>query len=79
MVEKMEGSSKKQPKDGSKKKWSGNGEKRKGESSPAGGERKHLDAQTVGYFRRVSDMLSEGFNEDEEKGKSVEGRVSVAT
>ncbi|XP_031416159.1 nucleolar protein 9 [Clupea harengus] len=67
MVEKMEVSSKKQPKDGSKKKWSGNGEKRKGESSPAGGERKHLDAQTVGYFRRVSDMLSEGFNEDEEK------------
>lgn len=34
-----------------------------------GGKRKHLDATTVGYFRRVSERLSEGFTEDEERGK----------
>ncbi|XP_041949356.1 nucleolar protein 9 [Alosa sapidissima] len=67
MVEKMEESPKKQPKEGSKNKWSGHGEKRKSDSGPGGGGRKRLDAQTVGYFRRVSDLLSEGFNGDEEK------------
>lgn len=34
-----------------------------------GGRRKRLDAMTVGYFRRVSERLSEGFTDDEERGK----------
>ncbi|CAB1326545.1 unnamed protein product [Coregonus sp. 'balchen'] len=32
-----------------------------------GGARKHLDALSVGYFRRVGERLSEGFTEDEER------------
>lgn len=34
-----------------------------------GGKRKRLDAMAVGYFRRVSERLSEGFADDEEQGK----------
>lgn len=74
----MEESTKKHPKEEkreNKKKWPGHGEKRKGNSG--GNGRKRLDAQTVGYFRRVSDMLNEGFNGDEEKGKVGEDCVEV--
>lgn len=35
-----------------------------------GGAKKRLDALSVGYFRRVGERLSEGFTEDEERGKS---------
>lgn len=35
-----------------------------------GGRRKRLDAMTVGYFRRVSERLSEGFTDNEERGKA---------
>lgn len=78
----MEERPKKQPKEGkgeSNNKRPNHGEKRKGNSGPGADNvrRKRLDGQTVGYFRRVSDMLSEGFNEEEEKGKSVlGGRIS---
>lgn len=38
-----------------------------------GGKRKRLDAMAVGYFRRVSERLSEGFTDDEERGKRENG------
>ncbi|KAL0966345.1 hypothetical protein UPYG_G00294130 [Umbra pygmaea] len=37
-----------------------------------GGDRKRLDALSVGYFRRVRERLDEGFPEDEEKVLFVE-------
>ncbi|KAF5892804.1 nucleolar protein 9, partial [Clarias magur] len=37
-----------------------------------GGRKKRLDAMTVGYFRRVSERLSEGFADDEERALFVE-------
>ncbi|KAL4657185.1 nucleolar protein 9 [Arapaima gigas] len=40
------------------------------------GVRKHLDAMSVGYFRRVSERLSEGFTEEEEKALFVENVLS---
>lgn len=47
------------------------GERGRGSSchGEEGGRRKRLDAMTVGYFRRVSERLSEGFADDEERGK----------
>ncbi|XP_027006656.2 nucleolar protein 9 [Tachysurus fulvidraco] len=41
-----------------------------------GGKRKRLDAMTVGYFRRVSERLSEGFTDDEERDLFVENVLS---
>lgn len=39
-----------------------------GEKGQADGGRKRLDALSVGYFRRVGERLSEGFEDDEERG-----------
>ncbi|KAG7319894.1 hypothetical protein KOW79_017037 [Hemibagrus wyckioides] len=41
-----------------------------------GGRRKRLDAMTVGYFRRVSERLNEGFTDDEERELFVENVLS---
>ncbi|XP_051990029.1 LOW QUALITY PROTEIN: nucleolar protein 9 [Xyrauchen texanus] len=43
-----------------------------GTSGDEGVKRKCLDAMTVGYFRRVSDRLKEGFTEEEERDLFVE-------
>ncbi|XP_051557463.1 nucleolar protein 9 [Myxocyprinus asiaticus] len=43
-----------------------------GSSGDEGVKRKRLDAMTVGYFRRVSDRLKEGFTEEEERDLFVE-------
>lgn len=51
---------------GEKKRKGGKG----GDKPPEGG-RKRLDALSVGYFRRVSERLSEGFEDDEEKGENI--------
>ncbi len=40
-----------------------------GEKGPGDGGRKRLDALSVGYFRRVGERLSEGFEDDEERGE----------
>lgn len=40
-----------------------------GEKGQGGGAKKHLDALSVGYFRRVGERLGEGFDEDEERGE----------
>lgn len=43
----------------------------KGHKRPVQGTKKpRLDGTTVGYFRRVSDRLKEGFTEEEEKGEA---------
>lgn len=51
----------------------GRGGKRKaGEERPKpqeGSGKMRLDALSVGYFRRVGDRLSEGFEDDEERGE----------
>lgn len=52
----------------------GKGEKKRrgdeeGEQSLRDGGRKRLDALSVGYFRRVGERLTEGFEDDEEKGE----------
>lgn len=67
----MEETTTKQPKDGNKKnrKSSEHRDKRRNENGLRG-PKERLDGQTVGYYRRVSDMLNEGFPGDEEKGKS---------
>ncbi|MCJ8745197.1 hypothetical protein PDJAM_G00127460 [Pangasius djambal] len=51
----------------------GGGSSSRGEE---GGKRKRLDAMTVGYFRRVSERLSEGFTDDEERALFVENVLS---
>ncbi|XP_008332431.1 nucleolar protein 9 [Cynoglossus semilaevis] len=56
---------------GEKKRKGGKG----GDKPPEGG-RKRLDALSVGYFRRVSERLSEGFEDDEEKVMFVENVLS---
>lgn len=43
-----------------------------GEKGQADGGRKRLDALSVGYFRRVGERLSEGFEDDEEREMFVE-------
>lgn len=49
------------------------GGERKRRESPKGekgqGGKKRLDALSVGYFRRVGERLSEGFEDDEERGE----------
>lgn len=55
------GKKRKRPRDG--------GKRHKGQEGCQGGVKKHLDALSVGYFRRVSERLSEGFALEEEKGK----------
>lgn len=48
--------------------------KRGGEAGPnadGDGGRRRLDALSVGYFRRVGDRLTEGFEQDEEKGEGI--------
>lgn len=47
-----------------KKKRGGDGEKGQGD-----GGKKRLDALSVGYFRRVGERLSEGFEDNEERGE----------
>lgn len=39
-----------------------------GQKAQGDGGKKRLDALSVGYFRRVGDRLTEGFDDDEEKG-----------
>ncbi|XP_041660321.1 nucleolar protein 9 [Cheilinus undulatus] len=43
-----------------------------GEHSQADGDRKRLDALSVGYFRRVGERLGEGFEDNEEREIFVE-------
>lgn len=52
---------------GKKSRYEEGGKKSRGEE---GGKRKCLDAMAVGYFRRVRERLSEGFADDEERGKT---------
>uniref|UniRef100_A0A8C1SB94 Nucleolar protein 9 n=1 Tax=Cyprinus carpio TaxID=7962 RepID=A0A8C1SB94_CYPCA len=54
------------------------GGQKKGQKRPAqdGIKRRRLDATSVSYFRRVSERLSEGFTEDEEKALFVENVLS---
>lgn len=40
-----------------------------GQKAQGDGGKKRLDALSVGYFRRVGDRLTEGFEQDEEKGE----------
>ncbi|XP_029970889.1 nucleolar protein 9 [Salarias fasciatus] len=59
----------------------GEGEKKRkggeeGQNSQGDGGRKRLDALSVGYFRRVGERLSEGFEDDEERGMFVENVLS---
>ncbi|XP_037644402.1 nucleolar protein 9 [Sebastes umbrosus] len=46
--------------------------KRRGGGEEGDGGRKRLDALSVGYFRRVGERLSEGFEDNEERGMFVE-------
>lgn len=52
--------------DGGEKKRRGGEEGEKGQGD---GGRKRLDALSVGYFRRVGERLSEGFEDNEERGE----------
>ena len=52
---------------GARRKRRGGGEE--GERGQRDSGRKRLDALSVGYFRRVGERLSEGFENDEEKGE----------
>lgn len=66
------GKKRKTPGDGGGGGW---GKKRNGGGEgggkvPEDGSRKRLDALSVGYFRRVGDRLSEGFEDDEERGEN---------
>ncbi|XP_031586576.1 nucleolar protein 9 [Oreochromis aureus] len=47
-------------------------ESQKGEKGQGEGGKKRLDALSVGYFRRVGERLSEGFEDDEEREMFVE-------
>ncbi|KAM4728736.1 nucleolar protein 9 isoform 2-T2 [Anableps anableps] len=60
--------------DGGRQEWKKKrGEEEKGGSTAqAVGGRKRLDGLSVGYFRRVGERLSEGFEEDEEREMFVE-------
>lgn len=42
-----------------------------GKKVPGDAGKKRLDALSVGYFRRVGDRLTEGFEQDEEKGEAI--------
>lgn len=42
-----------------------------GQKTQGDGGRKRLDALSVGYFRRVGDRLTEGFDQDKEKGEGI--------
>lgn len=42
-----------------------------GQNAEGDGGKKRLDALSVGYFRRVGDRLTEGFDQDEEKGEGI--------
>lgn len=66
MLEKMEAKGQRSVKGGQK------GHKRpvQGSSGDGGKKKPRLDGTTVGYFRRVSDRLKEGFTEEEEKGEA---------
>ncbi|KAM7401276.1 hypothetical protein PAMA_005456 [Pampus argenteus] len=55
--------------EGEKKKRRGGKE---GEEGQGDGGRKRLDGMSVGYFRRVGERLSEGFEDDEEREMFVE-------
>ncbi|XP_051262333.1 nucleolar protein 9 [Dicentrarchus labrax] len=48
------------------------GGEEEGEKGQAGGGRQRLDALSVGYFRRVGERLSEGFEDNEEREMFVE-------
>lgn len=65
------GKKRKTPGDGDGGGWS---KKRKGGGEGGekeDGSRKRLDALSVGYFRRVGERLSEGFEDDEERGEKL--------
>lgn len=52
----------------------GEGERKKrsseeGEKGHGDGGKRRLDALSVGYFRRVGERLSEGFEDNEERGE----------
>ncbi|KAJ8272600.1 hypothetical protein GJAV_G00091150 [Gymnothorax javanicus] len=71
MTEGTEGKTQKPWKGGGKKRKGGKDEKGRGHGREAG-TRERLDAMSVGYFRRVSERLEDGFAEEEEKGLFVE-------
>ncbi|XP_061587229.1 nucleolar protein 9 [Cololabis saira] len=48
------------------------GETKKQRGQNGDGGKKHLDAQSVGYFRRVGERLAEGFQDEEEREMFVE-------
>ena len=50
---------------GERKKW----RSEEGPKGPGDGGKKRLDAMSVGYFRRVGERLTEGFEDNEEQGK----------
>lgn len=63
----------------------GGGEKKRrggedGEKALGDGGKKRLDALSVGYFRRVGERLSEGFEDNEERGENdyFSGDLSTA-
>ncbi|KAK3534423.1 hypothetical protein QTP86_015218 [Hemibagrus guttatus] len=80
MVEKMGAKGEKHAGEQGQKKMKKKPDRNKGEGNSSrgeeGGKRKRLDAMTVGYFRRVSERLSEGFTGDEERELFVENVLS---
>ncbi len=68
MVEEMEVKGQRYFKGGQK-----TGQKRAVQDSSADGgiKRRRLDPTSVSYFRRVSERLTEGFTEEEEKGEEI--------
>ncbi|XP_035286252.1 nucleolar protein 9 [Anguilla anguilla] len=60
---------------GNKRQGHGKEERGRGSGGEAG-TKKRLDAMSVGYFRRVSERLEEGFAEEEEKVLFVENVLS---
>ncbi|KAK2868312.1 hypothetical protein Q7C36_000183 [Tachysurus vachellii] len=80
MVEKMEAKGQKHAGEKGQKKMNKKPVRSKGgvnnSRDEEGGKRKRLDAMTVGYFRRVSERLSEGFTDDEERDLFVENVLS---
>lgn len=87
----VKGDGRKQQRGGGKKRTNpGDGgeggwvKKRKGGDDEEGGKvqesgiRKRLDALSVGYFRRVGERLTEGFEDDEERGETFLLHICLA-
>ncbi|XP_069020749.1 nucleolar protein 9 [Embiotoca jacksoni] len=70
MLHKGGGKKRRQPDEGEGEKKKRGGEE--GQKGHGDGGKKRLDALSVGYFRRVGEKLSEGFEDNEEKEMFVE-------